>query len=98
VAVGPHGAVAAGGHFVAGRGAYGAGFAGTHFVAASDLRGQGAYVRNNFRYYNAFSPAWYRRYPGAWFAAGWFAGSAWTAATWGACARYVGYPVDMAPV
>jgi hypothetical protein len=93
VAVGPNGAVAAGSRGVAARGPGGTYAAGTRFVAASDLAGQGAYVRNNFRYHNAFYPGWYRRYPGAWFAAGWVAGSAWTAATWGGCASYVGYPV-----
>ncbi len=94
VAVGPNGAVARGGRFVAGSGRYGAGYAGTRFVAASDLRGQGAYVRNNFRYYNSFTPGWYTNHPGAWFAAGWAAGGIWNACTWGDCASYCGYPGD----
>jgi hypothetical protein len=98
VAVGPNGAVASGGRFVAGRGAYGgAAFAGTHFVGASNLAGQGAYVRNSFRYNNAFTPNWYSHYPGAWFAAGWVGGSAWNACTWGSCASYCGYAEDVAP-
>jgi hypothetical protein len=50
---------------------------------------------NGFRYYNAFGPRWYPNHPGAWVAAGWIAGSAWTAATWGACTSTVGY-VDAA--
>jgi hypothetical protein len=49
-------------------------------------------VRNNFRHYGAFSPAWYGRYPGAWYAAGWTAGQAWRAATWAAVASYAAYP------
>jgi hypothetical protein len=91
VAVGPYGAVATGGRVVAGRNAGGFAYAGTRYVAASDLRGQGAYVRRSFGYYNAFTPAWYRRYPGAWVAAGWIAGSVWTAATWASCVSTVGY-------
>jgi hypothetical protein len=62
------------------------------------LAGRGAYVRRDFRYYNAFTPNWYRRYPGAWFAAGWATGAVWRAATWGGAASYVGYPVDTTPV
>lgn len=98
IAVAPNGAVAAGGRAVAGRGFYGSGAYGTRFVASSDLRGQGAYVRNNFGYYNCFSPSWYNRYPGAWFAAGWLTGSVWRAATWGACTSYIGYPADVPPI
>jgi hypothetical protein len=94
VAVGPYGAAAAGGRFVAGSGAYGAGFAGTRFVAASDLHTQGTYIRNNFSYYNAFTPNWYARYPGAWYAAGWATGSAWAPAPWATCSAYCGYPAD----
>jgi hypothetical protein len=97
VAVGPNGAVAAGSRGVAGRGPGGAYAAGTRYVAASDLRGQGAYVRNGFRYYNAFTPNWYRRYPGAWFTAGLIAGSAWAAVPWTTCSSYVGYPVETVP-
>jgi hypothetical protein len=94
VAVGPNGAVAAGGRGVAATGPGGAYVGGTRFVAASDLHGQGAYVRNGFHYYNAFTPGWYARYPGAWAAAGWAAGAAWAAPAWGTCATAVGYPAD----
>jgi hypothetical protein len=57
-----------------------------------------AYVRNNFRYYNSFTPGWYTRHPGAWFAAGWVAGSAWNACTWDDCVGYWGYPADTAAI
>jgi hypothetical protein len=50
----------------------------------------GAYVRNGFGYYNCFHPAWYAAHPGAWYAAGWAAGAAWTAATWPVAATYIG--------
>jgi hypothetical protein len=67
-------------------------------VARADLAGQGAIVRNNFNYYNSFTPGWYTNHPGAWFAAGWVAGSVWNACTWGDCASYCGYPADTAAV
>jgi hypothetical protein len=97
IAVGPHGAVAGGGSFVAGRGVAGAGFAGTRYVGAAALSSQGAYVRRGFGNYNAFTPNWYGRYPGAWVGAGLAAGAVWRGATWGGCASYVGYPVDASP-
>jgi hypothetical protein len=90
--------VAGGGRAVAGRGAYGAGIAGTRYVGAADLRGQAALVRNNFGYYNSFTPAWYSSHPGAWLAGGWAAGSVWNACTWDDCAGYFGYPVDTAAI
>lgn len=55
-------------------------------------------IRSGFRYYDSFSPGWYTNHPGAWYAAGWIAGSAWTAATWGTCANYVGYSSDVQPI
>ncbi len=51
----------------------------------------GGYVRNGFGYYNSFRPAWYTSHPGAWLAAGWAVGAAWTAATWPAIDTYVGF-------
>lgn len=98
MAVGPNGAVAGGGRFAAGSGAYGQGFAGTRYVAASDLRGQGAYVRNNFGYYNAFNSGWYTNHPGAWYAAGWIGSSIWNTCGWYDCAGYYGYAEDVAPI
>jgi len=55
-------------------------------------------VRQNFNNYNAFTPNWYARYPGAWFAGGLAAGAVWRAASWGSSAGYVGYPADTSPV
>ncbi len=53
-------------------------------------------VRNNFYngHYNCFNPGWYNRHPGAWYAAGWAAGSLWNYCTWGSCIGYLGYPTD----
>ena len=97
VASGPYGAAAVGGRGVAARGG-GTYAGGTRFTAASDLRGQGASVRNSFNSYNAFTPEWNRRYSGAWVAGGLVAGSAWSAANWGGCASYIGYPADTSPI
>lgn len=52
---------------------------------------RGVYVRNNFNYWHCFNPGWYGRYPGAWFAAGWLAGAAWTPITWPVVYDYVGF-------
>jgi hypothetical protein len=77
-------------------GAAGVGRYGTYHVGGAALRTQGGYVRAGFTHYHAFTPAWYARYPGAWFAAGWVAGTAWRAATWASVASYCSYPA--APV
>jgi hypothetical protein len=77
-------------------GGYRAGAAryGTYHVSGAALRTQGAYVRRGFVGYNCFTPGWYARYPGAWFAAGWTAGAAWRAATWPVLAGYCSYPAQ----
>jgi hypothetical protein len=71
----------------------GVGVAGAHTTAYWShgyMADTGAFVRNGFGYYNCFHPDWYRRYPGAWYAAGWAAGAAWTAAAWPTVVGYVG--------
>jgi hypothetical protein len=90
VAVGPYGAAAAGvrGAAVAGPGGAAAVRRGTYHVSTAALRTQGTYVRSGFRYYSAFTPAWYGRYPRAWRAAGWAAGAAWATTTWAAVSGY----------
>jgi len=101
VAVGPHGAVAgrttavsgAGGTAVAGRRTAVTSY-GTYHRSAVAVRGQGVYVRQSFTHYDCFSPRWYARYPGAWFAAGWVAGTPWRAATWGTVSSYAGYSYE----
>jgi hypothetical protein len=67
---------------------------GTYRVSGFALNTQGAYVRSGFRYYGAFRPGWYARYPRAWAAARWAVGGAWAAAAWPAVATYCGYPVE----
>ena len=85
-AIGPGGAVAArSGVAVTPRG--------TYYRSAAAIRGQGTSVRAACRpYYGYFSPRWYAQYPGAWFAAGWVANTAWRAATWATVSSTCGYP------
>ncbi|MBI3407230.1 MAG: protocadherin [Planctomycetes bacterium] len=52
------------------------------------------YVRTNFGYYNCFHPAWYTAHPGCWFASGWAAGAAWTAATWPVLSTWCAIPAQ----
>jgi hypothetical protein len=90
VAVGPGGAVA-------GRSGVAVTPRGTYYRSAVAVRGQGVYVRAGcVPYYGCFTRAWYGRYPGAWFAVGWAAGTAWTATTWPAVASLCGYPAEPA--
>jgi len=48
-------------------------------------------VRTNFNHWGVYGADWYRRYPGAWAAAGWGAGYAWRAATWDSLGYYMNY-------
>jgi len=91
VAAGPGGVAVGGTRTVAGRSSYG-----TYYASCSALVATGGAVRTNFRYYNAFHPGWYARYPGAWFAAGWTAARIWSAPGWGAVASYGSYPAEPA--
>ena len=67
---------------------------GTYYASSTALRTTGTAVRSNFRYHSAFTPNWYARYPGAWFAAGWTAARVWSAPAWGSVASYCGYPAE----
>lgn len=104
VAVGPGGVVAGRGGVAVGPGGAVAGRSGvavtphgTYYRSAVAVRGQGVYVRAGcVPYYGCFTRAWYARYPGAWFAAGWATGAAWTAASWSAVASTCGYPAEAA--
>jgi hypothetical protein len=74
---------------VAGRTTVAAG-RGTYYRSAAAIGTQGAYVRRGVAHYPCFRPGWYTRYPAAWFAAGWAAGSVWRAATWPSYCGYYG--------
>src|SRR5204862_4078616 len=89
-AVGPGGAaagragVATGpGGTVAGRTGIAATSHGTYYRSAAAISGQGAYVRQNFGYYNSFRPGWYVQHPGAWAVAGLTAAAIWAGSGWG---------------
>lgn len=99
-AVGPGGRVAAGGAVrgpeggAAARGVV----AGPRGVAAGFARvtPAGRYtaavgVRGNFNHWGLYRGDWYRRYPGAWFAAGWATGAAWNAASWNSLGYWMSY-------
>jgi len=68
---------------------------GTYYRSAAAISGQGVTVRAACRpYYGYFSPRWYAQYPGAWFAAGWVANTAWRAATWDTLSSTCGYETE----
>jgi hypothetical protein len=106
VGVGPDGGVAAA------RGVEGAGGAsavrgvavGPEGVAAGFARvsPSGRYtcaaaVRTNYDHWGLYGRDWHTRYPGAWLATGWAAGTAWRACVWNDAAAYCGY-ADAQPV
>jgi hypothetical protein len=104
IAVGPGGVVAGRGGVAVGPGGAVAGRSGvamtphgTYYRSAVAVSGQGVYVRAACRpYYGYFTRAWYTQYPGAWFAAGWVASTAWRAATWSTVSSTCGYPAEPA--
>jgi hypothetical protein len=65
---------------------------GTSYWSNSYTTMHGAAVRSGFGYYNCFHPAWYADHPGCWAAAGWAAGTAWTAASYATVSNYCGIP------
>lgn len=89
-------------------GAFGGSFAGdaaragafahpTMPISGSIAAARGAAVRNSFAGYGTFDHGWYGNHPGAWFAAGWGASTAWRAATWPAVGVWCGWG-DAAPI
>jgi len=56
-----------------------------------------AAARNSVNYSNFYSQQWYGSNPGAWMAAGWTAGTAWTPTNWNGVANYFGYN-NVAPI
>ena len=69
----------------------GANFVNGQFVGGATWgRVNGAYT-----HWNTFNPAWYGRYPGAWWPGKWAVrATAWTAATWAAAGSYAGCSGD----
>lgn len=107
VAVGPNGNVAAG-SAVRGAGGYGAArgvVAGPNGVAAgfarvspTDRYFTGRMVQGNFHDWGVYGGGWYTGHPGAWYAAGWAAGTAWNTATWPVMGTWFDYPPSSQPV
>jgi hypothetical protein len=105
VAKGPGGAVVGGSKGAVANGPYGAaagratavaGYRGTFYRSPATIRVQGIDVRRSVVNYPCFRPGWYTQHPGAWFAAGWAASTAWRAATWPICSSYCG--IAVAPI
>ncbi|MEQ8790824.1 MAG: protocadherin [Pirellulaceae bacterium] len=84
---GPYGGAAARG-FAAGPRGYAAGFAA---VSPSGRYASATAVRGSFNHYGIYHAGWYTAHPGAWYAAGWTAGSAWRAATWTSLGTWFAY-------
>jgi hypothetical protein len=107
VAVGPNGRVAggegvrtasgygAGRGFVAGPNGIAGGFA---RVSPTDRYFTGRMVQGNFHDWGVYGRGWYAAHPGAWYAAGWAAGAAWTTATWPMIGAWFDYPATVGPV
>jgi hypothetical protein len=66
-------------------------------VAASTRYTTAAAVRRGYDHWGFYGRDWYARYPGAWYARRWAAGTAWRACAWADASAYCGY-VDAAPV
>jgi hypothetical protein len=67
-------------------------------ISGSVASARGTAVRNNFVNNGAFGRDWGVQHPGAWFAAGWGASTAWHACTWPAFVGWCGWPATVAPV
>ncbi|WP_145424192.1 hypothetical protein [Symmachiella dynata] len=100
VVVGPNGRAAAGGAVRGPNGGFAArgaavgphGYArGFVAVSPSGRYAVAAGVRGNFYHWNYYGPGWYARYPNAWRAAAWGAGTAWAICTWDSMGSWFGY-------
>lgn len=82
---------------VAGTGAY-AGYHQTAAVNGNVAAARGAAVRTGFNGYGMYGAGWHAANPGAWSAAGWAAGRAWTPATWPSVGTTLGWGAGVQPV
>jgi hypothetical protein len=87
-----HGSVAIGPFGGVNRGSFSNTTFGTHFTHATALHESGTHIRSNFHHFNAFRPAWFALYPGAWFLPGWAAAQFWGVPGWDTVAAFGGYP------
>ncbi|RCS41049.1 hypothetical protein DTL42_20890 [Bremerella cremea] len=84
---GPNGGFAAGGAAVGPRGAA----AGFVRVSPSGRYHSAVAVRSNFNNWGMYHGGWYTNHPGAWFCAGWAAGTAWQWASWNSVGAWMAY-------
>jgi hypothetical protein len=70
----------------------------THAWSNSTMRDRANNVRNNFWNHNYFNHNWWNDHPGAWFAAGWAAGTAWGWTAWPALGGWYGWGAGVAPI
>lgn len=63
----------------------------THPFTANTMAARGRDVRNNFWHHDWYNHNWWNNHPGAWFAAGWGLGTAWSWATWPAIGSWYGW-------
>ncbi|HBN75547.1 MAG TPA: protocadherin [Planctomycetaceae bacterium] len=104
--VGPYGNAVAGtavrgpnGGYAAGRAYSGRYGVGADYAAATPAGryAAGAAVRSNFNHWGYYRTGWYGEHPGAWYARGWAADSAWRWATWDSVSSWMAYE-DMTPI
>ena len=75
-----------------------AGYHQTEAVSGSVYAARGAAVRSSYNGYGMYGAGWHAANPGAWAAAGWTAGRAWTPATWPAVGATLGWAAGVQPV
>ncbi len=74
-----------------------AGYHQTEAVSGGVYAARGTAVRTSFNGYGMYGADWHTANPGAWAAAGWRAGYAWTPATWPAIGVSLGWAAGVAP-
>ncbi len=75
-----------------------AGYHQTEAVSGSVYAARGAAVRSSYSGYGLYGADWHAANPGAWTAAGWKAGYAWTPATWPSVGVSLGWAAGVQPV
>jgi len=75
-----------------------AGYHQTEAVNGNVAAARGAAVRTSYNGYGIYGAGWHAANPGAWSAAGWAAGRAWTPATWPAVGATLGWGTGVQPV
>jgi hypothetical protein len=75
-----------------------AGYHQTEALSGSVSAARGAAVRSSYNGYGMYGEGWHAANPGAWAAAGWKPGYAWTPATWPAVGACCGWAAGVQPV